>query len=109
MHQKIVIIDEQVVMMGSLNTTSQSRTREVMLTIRGGHFARRLLEHEHAAVFAAPPSCPHCGKREVEIRRGTNSWYWRCYNRGCPARSGTKAWRQDINVAARRSPRTPSR
>jgi phosphatidylserine/phosphatidylglycerophosphate/cardiolipin synthase-like enzyme len=35
MHQKIVVIDEHTVLLGSLNTLSQSRSREVMLTIRG--------------------------------------------------------------------------
>src|SRR5690606_30513340 len=46
MHQKIVVIDERLVMLGSLNTLSQSRTREVMITVHGRHFARKLLEHE---------------------------------------------------------------
>ncbi|MEV7907600.1 AAA domain-containing protein [Streptomyces anulatus] len=96
MHQKIVVIDERTVMIGSLNTMSQSRTREVMLTIQGGHFARRILEHEHATVFSAPPSCPRCGAGDIEIRRGKTSWYWRCYNNTCPSGSGRKAWRQDI-------------
>ncbi|MEU3539161.1 phospholipase D-like domain-containing protein [Streptomyces paromomycinus] len=54
MHQKIAVIDERMVMLGSLNVLSQRWTREVMLTMRGAHFARKLLEHEHAAVFAAP-------------------------------------------------------
>ncbi|MBO3751138.1 AAA family ATPase [Streptosporangiaceae bacterium NEAU-GS5] len=96
MHQKIVVVDDGLVMIGSLNSLSQSRTREVMLTMRGGHFARRILEHEHAKTFAAPPPCPKCGRRDIEIRRGKNGWYWRCYNAACPARSGSKAWKQDI-------------
>ena len=48
MHQKIVVIDEHTVLLGSLNSLSQSRSREVMLTIKGGHFARKILTHEHA-------------------------------------------------------------
>ncbi|MGW5656563.1 hypothetical protein [Streptomyces humi] len=34
MHQKIVVIDEQTVLLGSLNSLSQSHSREVMLTIK---------------------------------------------------------------------------
>ncbi|WP_393077141.1 hypothetical protein [Streptomyces sp. LN704] len=44
MHQKIAVIDERTVMIGSLSTLSQSWTREVMVTMRCGHFARKLLE-----------------------------------------------------------------
>jgi len=54
MHQKIVVVDENVVLLGSLNTLSQRRSREVMLVMRGTHFARKLLAHEHAAEFASP-------------------------------------------------------
>ena len=35
MHQKIVIIDERVAWLGSLNTLSHSRTREIMLLHEG--------------------------------------------------------------------------
>nr|WP_282108210.1 hypothetical protein [Streptomyces liliiviolaceus] len=35
MHQKIAVIDERTVMLGSLNALSQSNTREVILTMRG--------------------------------------------------------------------------
>ncbi|HEX6968097.1 MAG TPA: AAA domain-containing protein [Micromonosporaceae bacterium] len=96
MHQKIVVIDEETVLLGSLNALSQSRTREVMLTVRGAHFARKLLEHEHAKTFAAPPRCGACGDTKIDLRRGKSDWYWRCYSETCPARSkpGRKAWVQ---------------
>ncbi len=84
MHQKIAVIDEQTVMIGSLNTLSQSWTREVMLTMRGGHFARKLLEHEQAERFARPPKCGRCGGNSIELRRRKNGvWYWRCYDTVC--------------------------
>lgn len=93
MHQKIVVIDERLVMLGSLNTLSQSRTREVMITVHGRHFARKLLEHEHAEVFGRPPRCERCGLNTVDLRRTeAKGWYWRCYNRACPGRNGGRAW-----------------
>ena len=93
MHQKIVVIDERLVMLGSLNTLSQRSTREVMITVHGRHFARKLLEHEHAEVFGRPPRCERCGLNTVDLRRTeAKGWYWRCYNRACPGRNGGRAW-----------------
>ncbi|MBW8794218.1 MAG: hypothetical protein JF597_11640 [Streptomyces sp.] len=101
MHQKIAVIDEQTVMMGSLNTLSQSWTREIMVTIRGGHFARKLLEHEHAELFARPPKCARCGGTSIELRRRTNGiWFWRCYDMACKTgpNGRSNAWNMDIRV-----------
>lgn len=103
MHQKIAVIDDQTVLLGSLNPLSQRWTREVMLTLRGAHFARRLLEHEHAEDFASPPRCGRCGGDEIEIRRHRDdSWWWRCYATACktPA-SGrhTNAWKRRIQLS----------
>ena len=100
MHQKIVVIDERTVLLGSLNSLSQSRSREVMLTIKGGHFARKILTHEHAEDFARPPSCGACHGDEVDLcRRGNGTWYWRCYHRACPARRGDKAWQTAVRFS----------
>ncbi len=106
MHQKIAVIDERTVMIGSLNTLSQSWTREVMVTIRGGHFARKVLEHEHAELFTRPPKCARCGGTSIELRRRTNGiWFWRCYDTVCKTgRNGrSDAWNQDIRVGGGRS------
>jgi phosphatidylserine/phosphatidylglycerophosphate/cardiolipin synthase-like enzyme len=48
MHQKILVVDEQVTLLGSLNVLSHRDTREVMVVHEGRRFARKLLEHEHA-------------------------------------------------------------
>ncbi|MGY4972152.1 phospholipase D-like domain-containing protein [Streptomyces nigrescens] len=105
MHQKIAVIDERTVMLGSLNVLSQSWTREVMLTMRGAYFARKLLAHEHAETFARPPRCGRCKGAEIEIRRGKNgTWYWRCYAAPCKTTpSGrTPPWTQDIRLTSGR-------
>ncbi|MEV0168977.1 AAA domain-containing protein [Nonomuraea fuscirosea] len=105
MHQKIAIIDERTVMLGSQNILSQSRTREVMVTMHGAHFARKLLEHEHAADFVSPPPCGRCGGRDIDLRRGTNGdWYWRCYDRTCQGGSGHKAWREPVAFSRQKRP-----
>jgi hypothetical protein len=100
MHQKIVVIDEKTVLLGSLNVLSQSRTREVMLVMHGAYFARKLLEDERAADFAAPPRCGVCRGTKIDLRRSgkTGDWYWRCYDRDCPSRSSgnRESWTQSV-------------
>ncbi|WP_314174296.1 AAA domain-containing protein [Streptomyces winkii] len=107
MHQKIVVVDEQTVMLGSLNTLSHRSTREIMTTIDGGYFARRILKEEHAEPFSHPPSCPHCRRNDVDIRRGAKGhWYWRCCNSQCPHGTGQRAWKQPVDLNSRnRKPR----
>ncbi len=86
LHQKVVIVDEHIVLLGSLNALSQHRSREIMVTMRGQHFARRLLGELHAEKFSKPPQCGACGGRKVDLRRETaGAWYWRCYDRSCPS------------------------
>jgi hypothetical protein len=98
MHQKIVIIDQRVAWLGSLNTLSHSRTREIMLLHEGHQFTRKLLAHEHAEQFATPPRCGRCNATDVELARSNSrarglTWYWRCSGDGC-------GWREDIALAS---------
>ncbi len=60
MHEKVVVIDDHTVMLGSQNVLSQRRTREVMITMRGQHWARKLLNRLHAEEFSQPPPCAAC-------------------------------------------------
>jgi hypothetical protein len=102
MHQKVVVIDERTVMLGSLNTLSQSWTREVMLTMRGAYFARKLLAELNAEVFARPPKCGRCGGTSIEIRRRRNgNWFWRCYDTVCKTgpTGRSDAWNRDIRLS----------
>jgi hypothetical protein len=81
-HRKIVVIDEQTVLFGSLNTLSNSKgsnTRESMLTLKGSEFAHRLLEELRVRELGTPHPCVHCAnicqiKREGG-KRTTWSWY----------------------------------
>jgi hypothetical protein len=103
-HQKAVVVDGQTVMLGSQNSLSQHRTREVMITMQGAFFARRFLTELHAEDFAAVPACGTCGGTQVDLRRGSRlGYYWRCYSRSCPARSanGSKAWTRQLTLSGR--------
>jgi len=87
MHQKVVVVDDSTVIYGSLNTLSHHNTREIMVIHQGGHFAKKLLDHEHAATFAAPPRCA-CGDQAALWRSGAaartdHGWSWRCATRLC--------------------------
>ena len=102
MHQKIVVIDDRVVLLGSLNALSYQHSREVMLTVRGKNFARRLLAHEHADAFVGPPPrCEICKETEVGLRRQSRKgWQWYCYSPSCPQwhRRGLTNWSEQIRL-----------
>lgn len=82
-HRKIVVLDEQTVLFGSLNVLSSSlhgNTRESMLTLRGGEFARRLLEELRVRELGTPHPCSRCAQF-CQVRRASgkrNSWSWYC-------------------------------
>jgi phosphatidylserine/phosphatidylglycerophosphate/cardiolipin synthase-like enzyme len=85
MHQKIVVVDDRIVMYGSLNALSSSHRREIMVINKGAYFAAKLLDHEHAKLFAEPHNCGRCGEpaalRRSESGRGGYPWFWRCARR----------------------------
>ncbi len=105
MHQKIVVIDDRLVLLGSLNALSHSRSREVMLTAHGEHFARKLLAHEHADVFAGPPPrCGECDNDQVGLRRVKGKgWQWYCYAHTCPKwrKNGATNWNEPVKFGKR--------
>lgn len=82
-HRKIVVIDERIVLFGSLNPLSNSlasNTREIMLTLVGSEFAHRLLDELHAQDLGTVHSCSQCG-RPCEVKRAggkSTSWSWYC-------------------------------
>jgi phosphatidylserine/phosphatidylglycerophosphate/cardiolipin synthase-like enzyme len=82
-HRKIVVVDRQVVLLGSYNPLSQGKSREVMLTCRGAAFAERLLADLHAESHGHPPVCDQCG-RDFELWRSAAKakdmpYFWRCH------------------------------
>jgi hypothetical protein len=87
MHQKIVVIDEQWSIVGSMNLlsagpTSSTRLRDVMFTMDGARFAERLLAHEMASELGARRVCPACHAELRECRLSGHGqdrgWVWIC-------------------------------
>jgi phosphatidylserine/phosphatidylglycerophosphate/cardiolipin synthase-like enzyme len=82
-HRKIVVIDERIVLFGSLNALSNSQTsntRESMLTLEGGKFAHRLLDELQARDLGTVHPCAQC-RKPCEVRRATGrstEWSWHC-------------------------------
>ncbi|MFI5530526.1 AAA domain-containing protein [Kitasatospora sp. NPDC051853] len=74
MHQKILVIDERLCFLGSLNTLSHAPggqgRREIMIPFRGRRFARHILDHENAELLLHPPACPDHGD-QAELRKYT--------------------------------------
>jgi hypothetical protein len=82
-HRKIVVVDGQVVLLGSHNPLSQRHSREVMITCRGQAFAKRMLVELNAQAHGRPPACVRCG-RDFELWRSTAKkrgmpYFWRCH------------------------------
>lgn len=105
MHQKIVVVDRRITLLGSLNPLSHRDTREVMVEHEGLWFATSLLQHEHAEHFANPPECDVC-KATAELRRAIPDdprppWSWRCGVRGWLLDEGCDAPRAEYALSLR--------
>lgn len=90
MHQKIMVIDEHTVFLGSVNTLSHRTRHEIMVQHASTRFARTVLEHEHAETFSHPPACRACDI-PMELRRSRSDrkdhyWYWACPTKDCAVR-----------------------
>jgi predicted nucleic acid-binding Zn-ribbon protein len=92
MHEKLAIIDNSILWIGSLNILSFSSTQEIMERRYSKNVVQdyiktlRLNEllREYEAGF---PTCPIC-KREVVASEGRDDpYYWRCVLDGCYSRS----------------------
>ena len=92
MHEKLAIIDNSILWIGSLNILSYSSTQEIMERrfsknvvedfIKTLRLFDLLREHEDG-----PPTCPIC-KSEVVASEGRNEpYYWRCVVDDCYSRS----------------------
>ncbi len=87
MHQKIVIVDRQWSIVGSMNMlshgqTSSSRIRDVMFTMDGARFAGQLLSQELADELGQLRQCRACGQALTEcglVGSGSDrGWAWVC-------------------------------
>jgi PLD-like domain len=90
MHQEILVLDEEIIFLGSFNTLSGGSRREIIIKYSGGRFATRILSQEHAEELSRPPSWPKHG--QMEARRSSSTrmnrpWYWACPAIDCTERN----------------------
>lgn len=87
-HQKIIVIDQHLTFIGSMNTLSHvpHGRLEIMALFKGSAFAQRVLDQERADQLANPPVCPKCGSTVNRVRnlRGRDGYrlHWICQSRG---------------------------
>ena len=91
MHEKIIIIDDDIVWIGSLNVLSfGGTTKEVMCKIISEEGAREFAEIFdidyilEATNYVDELKCPLCGKDMIMAESDTAGFYWRCSDKdGC--------------------------
>jgi hypothetical protein len=91
-HQKVVIIDERIVWVGSLNPLSYTpNTGELMVRVEGDETAKQIAEYLALPGYAREgkafheqenPQCERCGKSMVWVQRKTTG-YFVCPSEDC--------------------------
>lgn len=107
MHEKLVLIDDDVLWQGSLNPLSYSATQEVMERRRSREIVRdyaRVLRLDELldAYRKRETSCPYCGSEVVAAEGRDDPYYWRCVTDHCFSRSIGDAMPVDGQVVCRR-------
>lgn len=92
MHEKLVLIDDDVLWQGSLNPLSFSSTQEIMERRKSKEVVADYLQVLRlaellAAYEASETTCPYCGKEVVAAEGRDEPFYWRCVEDGCFSRS----------------------
>jgi hypothetical protein len=92
MHEKLAIIDNHILWIGSLNILSFSSTREIMERRLSNNvvddFIKTLRIHDLLKEYErGKPSCPICGSEVVASEGRNDPYYWRCIVDKCYARS----------------------
>ncbi|MDR0359035.1 MAG: hypothetical protein LBJ87_06180 [bacterium] len=95
LRRKLIVVDGRVTMLGCAPGIERGDPADVLLVHTGPHFARHILEQEHAELLSAPPRCARCGEDGVELRRSASQghgfpWAWGCPSPGC-------GWTKAIN------------
>jgi hypothetical protein len=92
MHEKLVILDDQVLWQGSLNPLSFSATQEIMERRDSrdivADYARVLRLDDLLEPYRANETrCPYCGGEVVAAEGPNEPFYWRCVEDDCFTRS----------------------
>ena len=92
MHEKVVLIDDEIVWTGSLNALSFSDTQEVMERRKSAKIAadyiKTLRVNELLEPFdAGEARCPVCNEELVASEGNHEPFFWRCITPDCHTRS----------------------
>lgn len=92
MHEKVVLIDDEIVWTGSLNALSFSDTQEVMERRKSAKisadYIKTLRVNELLEPFdAGKASCPVCNEELVASEGNDEPFFWRCITPDCHSRS----------------------
>lgn len=92
MHEKVILIDDEIVWTGSLNSLSFSDTREVMERRKSARIAadyiKTLRVNELLEPFdAGEARCPVCNEELVASEGNDEPFFWRCITPDCHTRS----------------------
>jgi len=107
-HEKAVVIDEEIVWIGSLNPLSHTaETSELMLRFKGQEAAAQIAEFlsvekrrdNRDFADAENPSCPNCGSFSI-LRSGRRGAYWTCLKESCD-------WKANPNERAKKATSVP--
>ena len=95
-HEKLVIIDEEIIWFGSLNPLSHTnKTDEIMLRLEGQQVALQVAAFMSLTPVKDPksarglsarkenPECPACGSQWVTLKTGRHGKYWDCEEEEC--------------------------
>jgi hypothetical protein len=95
MHEKAIIIDDEIVWFGSLNSLSHTgNTGEMMARFEGRQAALQIAallsvkgtgraEHQAGAAYQSENPACGCGETKAVSARGRFGPYWRCLKRSC--------------------------
>ena len=92
MHEKLVIIDNDIIWSGSLNPLSFSNTQEIMErriseTLVKDYSRIIMLDTLIGEYDEGTPKCPVCESEMVASEGRDTPYYWKCVRDGCYSRS----------------------
>jgi hypothetical protein len=92
MHEKLVLIDNEITWVGSLNPLSFSNTQEIMerrcsKDVSRDYTRTLLLNDLLMAYEYGQPMCPICGNEVVASEGADDPFYWTCIEEDCYSRS----------------------
>jgi len=90
LHEKIIVVDDEIVWTGSLNPLSHtSASTEIMMRIESKELSKQISsflslykvkpeESEGSLLHKENPNCQKCNSRSTYIKQGRYGPYWRC-------------------------------